>query len=260
MNILFIGDIVGRPGRETVREELDKIIKENGIEFVIANGENTAGGLGITQAVLEELLGYGIDVITSGNHIWKRKEVFEIIDNPKLLRPANYPDETPGKGFNIYKVNNTQIGIFNIQGRIFMEPIDCPFARADNILQEFDNINIIIVDFHAEATSEKIAMSWYLDGKVSAVIGTHTHVQTSDAGILPLGTAYITDTGMTGSKNGVIGVEKEEIIKHFLTRLPFSYKPCKGNIYFEGVIIDIDEKTGKSQKIKTLSIPVASNI
>ncbi len=254
MNILFIGDIVAKPGRQVVNQQLGKLVKAHQIEFVIANGENTAGGLGITPGVLEELLTSGIDVITSGNHIWKRKEVSEIIEHQKLLRPANYPDVTPGKGFNVYKVNNIQIAVLNIQGRIFMDPIDCPFSIADKALDKLKNANIIIVDFHAEATSEKIAMGWYLDGKVTAVIGTHTHVQTSDGRILPGGTAYISDAGMTGSKSGVIGIKKEEIIKHFLTRMPFNYKSCKGDNYLEGIVMEVDEKTGRCEKLISISL------
>lgn len=247
MNILFISDIVGRPGRDVIKNHLNGIIKKYAVEFVIANGENTAGGLGITPVVFEELLGYGINVITSGNHIWKRKEVFSIIDHPNLLRPANYPDEAPGHGFNVYNHGNIKIGVINLLGRIFMNnPIDSPFTAVDKALCMIKGVNVVIVDFHAETTSEKIAMSWYLDGKVSALIGTHTHVQTSDARIMPQGTAYMTDAGMTGSRSGVIGVEKEEIIKSFITGMPFGYKGSKGNCCFEGAVIDIDEDTGKS--------------
>jgi metallophosphoesterase (TIGR00282 family) len=173
-----------------------------------------------------------------------------------MLRPANYPETAPGKGYNVYDINNTQIAVINLQGRVFMDPIDCPFAAADKILEELSaqDIKNIVVDIHAEATSEKIALGWYLDGKVSAVTGTHTHVQTSDAAILPQGTAYISDTGMTGSRNGVIGVEKEEIIKQFITGLPFSFRVAKGNTFFSGVIIEIDTETGKSTKVNSVDI------
>ncbi len=256
MKILFIGDIVGKPGREVIEKLLVNIINEKGIEFVIANGENSAGGLGITPVVLNELIDNGVDIITSGNHIWRRKEVFEVIERPELLRPANYPIEVPGHGYNISKMNNTSVCVISLQGRIFMEPIDCPFSVIDKILAKVKNANIIIVDFHAEATSEKIALGWYLDGKVSAVIGTHTHVQTSDYRILPQGTAYISDAGMTGSRNGVIGVEREEIIKHFITRLPFGYKSSKGDSCLEGIIMDIDEKTGISRDVKAIRLEV----
>ncbi|MEA3507074.1 MAG: TIGR00282 family metallophosphoesterase, partial [Elusimicrobiota bacterium] len=199
---------------------------------------------------------YGLDALTSGNHLWKRKEIFDIIDETKILtRPANYPAAAPGHGYNSYKIGGSNIVVANIQGRVFMDNIDCPFTAMDRMLDEIkkkEGKNIIIVDLHAEATSEKVAMGWYLDGKVSAVIGTHTHVQTSDASVLPEGTAYITDAGMTGSKAGVIGVQKEKIIKKFLTGIPFSFKVAKGQLYLEGVIIDVDENTGKAKSIKTI--------
>ncbi len=257
MKILFLGDIVGRPGRKIVRRLLSQIKAESNIEFVIANGENSAGGLGITPKILDTFIEWGVDAVTSGNHVWKRKEIFEIIDSTKLLvRPANYPSAAPGHGYNIYKAKKINVVVVNIQGRVFLDMIDCPFAAMDKILAELSGQNagknIIIVDMHAEATSEKIAMGWYLDGKVSAVIGTHTHVQTSDAAVLPDGTAYITDAGMTGSKAGVIGIRKEEIIKKFLTGLPFSFKIAKDEIYMEGVIVDIDDESLKAKSIKTI--------
>lgn len=253
MNILFISDIVGRPGRDTVSKYLKSCIKEHKIDFVIANGENSAGGLGITPDIFKELIKHDINVITTGNHIWKRKEVFEIIEHPNLLRPANYPLSSPGKGYNIYEMPQTKIAVINLQGRIFMNPIDSPFSVVDKILDKLNSITTIIVDVHAEATSEKLALGWYLDGRVSAVIGTHTHIQTSDARILTEGTAYITDAGMTGSTNGVIGVMKEEIIKSFLTGMPFSYKGCKGLNYFQAVVIEVDINTGKAERIFTIS-------
>jgi metallophosphoesterase (TIGR00282 family) len=253
MRIMFIGDIVGRTGRKVISDILAKCIREHNIGFVVANGENAAGGLGITPAVFEELTGLGVDVITSGNHIWKRREVFEILDESRLLRPLNYPEGVPGTGFGIYERDGVRIAVVNIQGRVFMEALDCPFDSIDKALELIaDKSDIILVDFHAEATSEKLAMSWYLDGKVSAVLGTHTHVQTSDARILSGGTACVTDAGMTGSVNGVIGVEKEEIIKHFLTGLPFSYRSCAGNGVLEGVIMEFDNSTGKSVYVETI--------
>jgi metallophosphoesterase (TIGR00282 family) len=261
LKILFLGDIVGQPGRKTVRKLLPKIKAECGIDFVIANGENSAGGLGITPKIINTLTESGIDALTSGNHVWKRKEIFEVLDDTNLLtRPANYPAAAPGHGYNIYNVmgnaGGNSIAVVNIQGRVFLENIDCPFAAMDKILAELTGgagkKNIIIVDLHAEATAEKIAMGWYLDGKVSALIGTHTHVQTSDAAVLAEGTAYITDAGMTGSKAGVIGVEKEVILKKFLTGLPFKFKVAKEQLYLEGVIIDIDNQSLKAKSIKTI--------
>ncbi|MFW6172268.1 MAG: TIGR00282 family metallophosphoesterase [Elusimicrobiota bacterium] len=255
MNILFIGDIVGRPGRRTVKKVLKSIIEKYKVDFVIANCENSAGGMGITANVMKELLDMGIDMLTSGNHIWKRrKEVEKVINNPKLLRPANYPDLAPGRGFNVYTSDNKKIGVINLQGRVFMESIDNPFSVIDGVLEQMKETKNIIVDFHAEATSEKMAMAWYLDGKVSAVIGTHTHVQTSDEVIMPDGTAYITDAGMTGSKSGVIGVEKEEIIKKFLTGMPFRFKVAKENEQLEGVLIKTDDKTGRSIAVNRINI------
>ncbi len=254
INIFFIGDIVGRPGRNTVAKLLKKIISIEKIDFVIANAENSAGGKGITPKVMEELLFSGIDVLTSGNHIWKRNEYKEVINDERLLRPANYPDIAPGKGYNIYEANNTKIAVINLQGRVFMDPIDCPFYVVDEILKVLKSVKVIIVDIHAEATSEKLALAWYLDGKVSAVIGTHTHIQTADAKILPEGTAYITDAGMTGSMSGVLGVEKEEIIKKFLSCMPFKFKVAKGEECLQGVLIKVDEKTGKSREIKNYQI------
>lgn len=256
VRLFFISDIVGRSGRRVIQNELSDFISSKMIDYVIANGENSAGGLGITSPVFNELRQAGIDVFTTGNHVWKRKEVMEIIDNNNLLRPANYPDEAPGKGYGIYKIPvvNIDLGIINLQGRIFMEPINCPFQTVDTILKEMQETCIVIVDFHAEATSEKLALAWYLDGKVSAVIGTHTHVQTSDSRIFPNGTAYISDAGMTGSRNGVIGVSKEEIIRHFINRLPFTYKACQGNDWLEGVIIEILTSNGKAVLIEPVSI------
>ncbi|MFC2060877.1 TIGR00282 family metallophosphoesterase [Elusimicrobiota bacterium] len=256
MNILFLGDIVGKPGRDAVKNHLETLKKQNDIAFTIVNGENSAGGLGITPEIYRELLGYGIDVITTGNHIWKRKEIYEIIDQPQLLRPANYPDEAPGRGYGKYRIDNTEIAVINLQGRIFIEPINCPFTVVDSILKELKGIKIIIVDVHAEATSEKMALGWYLDGKVSAVLGTHTHVMTSDARIMPEGTGYITDAGMTGSKSGIIGVEKEEIIRKFITGMPFRFKVSKGKESIEGVVLEVDEKSGKCIRLKSISVPV----
>ncbi|HQE67654.1 MAG TPA: TIGR00282 family metallophosphoesterase, partial [Bacillota bacterium] len=219
MNILFIGDVVGRPGRNYLCTNLKRLVEENNIDFVIINGENSAGGVGITRSTYDELLGMGADIITLGNHSWAKKEVLEFIeDAERLIRPANYPEGTPGKGFRIAEKAGKRIAVINLSGRVFMDCIDCPFKAADKILNELKNeADVIIVDFHAEATSEKLAMGWYLDGRVHAVLGTHTHVQTSDERILPGGTAYITDVGMTGPIDSILGVEKETVIRKFIT-------------------------------------------
>ncbi len=241
MNLLFIGDIMGRTGRKVIRERLSYIISENNIDFVIANGENSAGGTGITKKVYEELLGYGIDVITLGNHAWAKKEIFSFINEAdRLVRPANYPQGTPGNPYIIIEKSGVNIAIINLCGRIYMDCIDCPFKTIETIISEIkDKAEIIILDFHGEATSEKIAMGWFLDGKVTAVLGTHTHVQTADERILPNGTAYISDVGMTGPKNSVLGVKKDIIIKRFLTGLPGKFEIEDDEGQFNGVILEL---------------------
>lgn len=244
MKILFIGDIVGRTGRRMLKDNLKEIIEEYSIDFVIANGENSAGGVGITKNVYEELLTYGIDVITLGNHAWAKKEIFSFInDADKIVRPANYPPQTPGKPYIIVENKGAKIAVINMCGRVFMESIECPFKTIETIISEIENsADITILDFHGEATSEKVAMGWFLDGKITAVLGTHTHVQTSDEKILPNGTAYITDVGMTGPKNSVLGVKKEIIIKKFQTCLPekFELEDDEGQI--NSVILNINDK------------------
>lgn len=257
MRVLLIGDIIGRPGRRYIREKLPYIRKKNSIDFVIANGENSAGGNGITANVAKELFISGIDFLTMGNHIWDNKDVFNFIDREtRMTRPANYPEGTPGKGHQLVELRSEfYIGILNISGRTFMQPLDCPFRTVDReigILEKYTNI--IIVDFHAEATSEKIAMGLYLDGKVSAVVGTHTHVQTADEKILPKGTAYITDLGMTGPINSVLGVKSDTVIKKFITQMPVRFEVAKGKVQLNGVIIDIDEETGKAVHIERISL------
>ncbi len=247
MNILIIGDICGSPGRQATKKYIEKIKIEYGIDFVIANGENSAGGVGITKPVLDELYSLGIDVVTTGNHIWDKKDVFEFIEEePYLVRPANYPQTSPGQGFCIYDYQSIKIGIINISGRTFMPALDCPFQVVDTILAKIKTLcDIIIVDFHAEATSEKMAMGWYLDGKVSAVVGTHTHIQTADERILTKGTGYITDLGMVGPWNSILGVEKEIIINKFITALPTKFNLAKGPNVFSAVVLKVDETNGE---------------
>ena len=257
MKILFIGDIVGSPGRMAVRELLPPLIAKKKIDFVIANCENAAAGFGVTRKNVEELYSYHIDVLTSGNHIWNKREVLEFIgDYEKLLRPANYPAATPGSGsVLIPTAAGEYIGVLNLAGRIFMQPIDCPFETAKNKIAELrKKTNIIIVDMHAEATSEKRALGWYLDGKVSAVLGTHTHVQTADEEILPQGTAYISDAGMTGPFDSVIGINKETVIERFLTQMPNKFDLAKDDIRMQGVILNIDPVSGKANSIERMSI------
>jgi metallophosphoesterase (TIGR00282 family) len=249
VNILFIGDIVGKPGRKAIRELLPPLRDRFQIDLVVANGENASGGIGISIKGADELLSSGIQVLTSGNHIWKKKEILTYIQqNPDLIRPANFPPETPGNGFVIKETKSGhRIGILNLLGRTFMEAVDCPFRTA---LEERKRIiketSIILVDFHAEATSEKVALCWFLDGKVSAVLGTHTHIQTSDERVFPQGTAYITDAGMTGPMDSVIGVKKELAIERFLTQMPYKFEVAKREVVLEGAVVSIDPETGRA--------------
>ena len=256
MKVLFIGDIVGKPGRRAVRKLLPGIINRFKTDLVIANGENAAGGFGITQKVAEELFGYGISVLTSGNHIWDKKEALGLLDKEdRIIRPLNYPPGVPGRGSLLYRLNGLNIAILNASGRVFMPPLDCPFRRTDEELERIGSeARVILIDFHAEATSEKIAFGHYLDGRVSAIIGSHTHVQTADEQVLPGGTAYITDVGMTGPAYSVIGVDKDQIIDKFLRQIPKKYNTAKGKSILSGVIIDIDEGTGKAREILRLML------
>jgi metallophosphoesterase (TIGR00282 family) len=253
MKILFIGDIIGKPGRRAIRELLPEIVELDGIDFVIANCENAAAGFGVTRDIVDELFQSHIDVLTSGNHIWDKKEIIDFIgDFSKLLRPANYPAGTPGCGSVVIPTRSgNHVGVINLSGRIFMQPLDCPFRTAEReIAQVRKNAAVIIVDFHAEATSEKKTMGWFLDGQVTAVLGTHTHVQTADEEILPQGTAYISDVGMTGPFDSVIGIKKDEILTRFLTQIPNKFDVAKGDVRLQGVVLDIDELTGRSRAIE----------
>ena len=256
MNILFIGDIVGRPGRELVRKGLRGLIEHHGVDLTIANAENAAAGFGVTKDIGDALLDWGVDVMTSGNHIWDKKEVVGYIaSEPRLLRPANYPSGAPGRGSYLAQTGDGRaVGVINVMGRVFMTPIDDPFAVA---LKEIDGLRararVIVVDFHAEATSEKIAMGWHLDGKVSLVVGTHTHVQSADERVLPNGTAYMTDAGMTGPHDGIIGMEREPSLERFLYGMPTKLEPASANPRLNGVLISADEKTGRATAITRLS-------
>lgn len=252
MNILFIGDIVGNPGRETIKACLPGLQEEFGLDFVVANAENAAGGSGITPRVAEELFGFGVDVLTSGDHVWKKREIFEIIGKEdRILRPANFPSDAPGRGFGVFKTKKgVKVGVVNLQGRVFMQPIDCPFKASRKIMDELSGqTKIIIVDIHAEATSEKVALGWYLDGKASAVLGTHTHIQTADERLLPLGCAYITDAGMTGPVDSVIGRRIEDVLERFITCVPTRFEVATENLMLQGAVIGINENTGKAESI-----------
>jgi len=256
MNILFVGDIFASPGRRIVADHLQDIVESNRIDLTIANAENAAGGFGLTPAIAEELFALGLDVLTSGNHVWDKREVYDYLRRqPRLLRPANYP-EAPGQGAIVWRARNgVDCAVVNLQGRTYMPPTDCPFRKADQILGALDPaIKVRFVDFHAEATSEKMAMGWYLDGRVSAVIGTHTHVPTADTRILPGGAAYQTDCGMTGPYHSVIGVQTDIIVQRFLTGLPVRMEAARQHAEMHAVIVDVDETTGKARAIRRHAI------
>ncbi len=258
MNILFIGDVVGAPGRRALEELLPRVVDRYLIDLVIANGENASGGIGITPPVAELILSQGVDLLTSGNHIWKHKEIIPYLEETdRLLRPANYPPDTPGRGFAIVETAAGEpAAVINLEGRIFMNPLECPFRTVDRILATLPpEVRVILVDMHAEATSEKLALGWHLDGRVSAVIGTHTHVQTADERVLPEGTGYISDAGMTGPVDSVIGMKKEIILERFLTQLPQPFKVAAGNIQLQGVTLNIDS-SGRCLEITRLRLPL----
>lgn len=259
MKILMVGDIFGRAGRRTFTELTPKIKAEKNIDVVVVNGENAAHGKGLTISTFNELLSGGADVITTGNHVWGNKEILEIIDRePFLLRPANFPEGTPGNGFCIFPYRAKNIGVINVMGRTFMQPLDCPFICAEKIFEDLKSkCDIILVDFHAEATSEKVSLGYFLDGKVTAVVGTHTHIQTADERILPQGTGYITDLGMTGILDSVIGLDIESIVEKFVTcRQGKFLVPEKGTCIYCGVILEIDDATNKMKTIERVRIIV----
>ena len=254
MKILAVGDLIVGAGIKKLKSVLGKIKEQEQIDFIIVNAENSAEGMGITQKNFDDILALNIDVITMGNHTWGKKDIFKIIEHPKLIRPANYPKGVVGKGYNIYKCNDKKIAVINLIGRVDINVLsENPFIKVKEIISEIkEKVNMIFVDFHAEATAEKIAMGYYLDGEVTGLFGTHTHVQTADEKILPKGTAYITDIGMTGPKYSVIGMDIEASIKRFETTLPERYKIATGECIFNGVIFEINDDTNKVSKIKRI--------
>jgi metallophosphoesterase (TIGR00282 family) len=256
MNILAVGDIVGRPGRTIVEREVVRLREERAIDLVVANCENAAGGAGITPSTADELFRAGVDVLTSGNHVWKKREAFDLLKlDHRIIRPANYPDGTPGTGSTIVEtLSGQKVGVLNLMGRVFMEPLECPFRSAERELVRLKLVtSVIIVDMHAEATSEKVAMGWFLDGKVSCVFGTHTHIPTADERILPQGTAFITDAGMTGPYDSVIGRRVDQILERFLTNLPTRSEVAEGNVQLHGLLIEVDPVSGKARSVERIT-------
>jgi 2',3'-cyclic-nucleotide 2'-phosphodiesterase len=257
MKIMMIGDVYGEPGRATLAKLLPRLRDQHQIDFTVVNVENAAGGFGVTQQIAEGVLDLGVDVMTTGNHVWDKKETASYIGKEnRLLRPANYPDGTPGVGYITVKAGPHRVTVINAMGRVFMTPIDCPFRKIESILEiAGSETPIRLVDFHAEATSESVAMGWWLDGKVSAVVGTHRHVQTADERVLPGGTAYITDLGMTGPTDGVIGVDREQILQRFLYQMPTRFETAKGATALHGVVITVAPDTGRASAIERLRVP-----
>jgi metallophosphoesterase (TIGR00282 family) len=254
MKVLFVGDIVGASGRRALRENLPVLKQTHRPDFILVNGENAAGGKGITRAIANEFFDLGVHAITMGNHTWDNKEIFDFIDHEtRLIRPANYPVGTPGRGTVTIKSGSKELMVINLMGRTFMPPLDCPFQTLESMLAN-KKTKAVIVDLHAEATSEKLAMAWYMDGQVSAVLGTHTHVQTNDEQIMPKGTAYVTDVGMTGSREGILGMERESIIRKFRTQLPSRFVADDGKYQFHAVLLEINETTGRSHSIRLIRL------
>ncbi len=253
LNLLFIGDVVGRPGRAAVQSRLPDLVERYQIDFTVANAENAAGGLGVTPGVAEELLAARVDVLTTGNHVWRHREFVEFAEHePRVLRPANFPPGTPGRGSGLFPACDLgTVGVLNLVGRVFMDPLDCPFRAADREIEALrGRTDLIVVDIHAEASSEKIALGWYLDGRVGAAVGTHTHVQTADEGLLPNGTAYITDVGMTGPRDSVIGMKQKPVIDRFLTGMPTRFEVATGPVVLSGVVVALDIETGRARSIE----------
>ena len=258
MRLLFVGDIVGRPGRDVLRRCLKSLVTQHGADVVIVNVENAAGGSGVTREITDEVLGLGVHALTSGNHIWSKREVMEFIDDePRLIRPANYPAGAPGAGSFVFDApSGTRVGVINVMGRVFLANIDDPFSTATREIAAVRarGARIIVVDMHAEATSEKVALGWHLDGQATAIVGTHTHVQTADERVLPGGSAYITDVGMTGAHDGVIGMERTSVIARFLTGLPSKMENATGDVRLNAVLIEANDETGRAASIARISV------
>jgi hypothetical protein len=260
MRVLYIGDIVGEPGRKAVFRNLDRLRDERGIDLVIGNAENAAGGFGVTAEVARDLFDFGVDVLTTGNHVWDKREALDFIRSEKrLIRPANYPEGTPGAGSGVFSTaKGERLGIVQVMGRVFMAPLDCPFRTAEREVARLKRETpCVLVDVHAEATSEKIAMGWHLDGAASVVVGSHTHVQTADERVLPGGTGYLTDTGMTGPMNGVIGMKKDLVLARFLTGMPKRFAVASGPVVFSAVLAEIDAASGRCTAIERVYLPDA---
>jgi hypothetical protein len=256
-NLLFIGDVFASPGRGMVARHLKDIVAAENIQLAIANVENAAGGFGVNPQLADELFGYGLDVMTTGNHVWDKREIYDYFaGHPRLLRPANYPEGLPGAGVVVVQAaNGVDCAVINLQGRVYMPHTDCPFRKADKLLSELPaHVKVRFVDFHAEVSSEKVAMGWYLDGRVSAMVGTHTHVPTADTRILPEGTGYQTDAGMTGPYNGVIGVDKQIILERFLTQMPVRMEAARHGAELHGVVVEVDESTGRAVAIRRIAL------
>jgi len=256
VKVLFIGDVTGKPGRRIVAARLGALRREHRIDVVIANGENAAGGMGLTADVAAELFAAGVDVLTGGNHVWKNRDAYELLDSdPRVLRPANYPAGAPGRGAAVLRTGGgLEIGVLNLEGRVFMQTLDDPFRQGrEQAALLRASVPTVVVDFHAEATSEKVAMGWYLDGRVSAVVGTHTHVQTADERVLPQGTAYISDVGMTGPRDGVIGMDRDVILERFLTQLPVRFQVASGAVQLNAVVITV-APTGAAERIERVQV------
>ena len=258
MKIAFLGDVVGKSGRRALAESIPRIKSEHSVDLVIANAENSAGGFGIERKGIDEMERAGVAFFTTGNHIWDKRQGIPLLDErDNILRPANYPGDAPGRGSALVPGTNGLVGVINVQGRVFMPPLDCPFRTVDRLLEEMpESARIVIVDVHAEATSEKIAMGWHLDGKVSVVLGTHTHVPTSDQRILPGGTAYVTDVGMTGPYDSILGVRKEAVIERFYDMRPKRFEVAKDDLRCDFIVADIDEQTGKTRQFEHLQMKV----
>jgi metallophosphoesterase (TIGR00282 family) len=252
MRILFLGDIISKAGRRALAAGLPNLRRRLAVDLCIANVENAAGIFGVTQKVIEEIASSGVDIMTSGNHVWDKREGLVLLDSrDDIVRPANYPPGVPGKGFLVREIGGTPVSVINLQGRTFMVSIDCPFRCADAILAEIpQGVKVVLVDFHAEATSEKQALAAYLDGRVSAVVGTHTHVQTADERVMPNGTGFITDVGMVGPIDSVIGVRKEQVIERFMRALPVRFEVASGTVCIGGLLVDVDEATGRAREVQ----------